>query len=427
MVRSNVEPRYHGLELADSRLGRLINALGRQQSELTGAHTRRPAGSEIIKFSSVLFVSRVGIGLLVNCLVQIASPYHAYAPGGRGGNVVTSLLRWDSGWYLGVANHWYPFKRSVVFFPGYPLLIRSIEAITLHHLPLDAAGLLVSWLSLAASIPLVCLIATRLDDRATGKLAALLYVWSPASVFLISAYPDGLFIALTSAALLCLQSRKYGVASLLAGLSTAVSPLGICTAIAVTIAVLRERRSAIRLATTTVVSLSGLIAWISWQSVRYGSPLLFLTEQKTFNRHTGVPFLYLVNVLSHLRAQPPGPITLDNFELTRIINAGFGLLVLGLSIYYLWIIARARHARFPLYFGLYAFLSFVLPAASTQTFVGVDNPEAVSRLSSDSVGLYPPLARSLRRHPYFGIPLVTLWFGLAILIEVIFVSGWYFT
>ena len=73
-------------------------------------------------------------------------------------------------------------------------------------------------------------------------------------------------------------------------------------------------------------------------------------------------------------------------------------------------------------------LSVLLPASSTQTFYGIANPEAVTRLTTDgSMALYPAMSTLLLRSRYVLVPVLFCWVGLAVVVEVMFVRGWYFT
>ena len=396
----------------------------------TSGHHRSQAQSSVYRnltYALGLAVLRLGAGLLINELVLRRSPSGTYAPGGHGGNAATSLLRWDSGWYLGVAFHWYPAKRATVFFPGYPMAVRLVEAMTLHHLPLDAAGLSISWVAFVVSVPLMLAAIGSMCPQRTTRLALILYTWSPASVFLIVGYPEGSFIALSAGAVLSIQRRRFLLAAILAGIATAFSPLGICLAVAVAVAAFPCRRLW-QVAVYGLISIAGLVAWMSWQLARYGNPLLFLTQQKTFNRHAVIPFSVLISIITHIEANGPPGITNANYHLTRDINAIFVVIGLAICIYYVVDRVNPKLRRFPLFFGVYSVLSVLLPASSTQTFYGIANPEAVTRLTTDgSMALYPAMSTLLLRSRYVLVPVLFCWVGLAVVVEVMFVRGWYFT
>ncbi|MGD0748422.1 MAG: mannosyltransferase family protein [Acidimicrobiales bacterium] len=377
-------------------------------------------------FVGGLALSRLAFGLAINEVVISNFSGGSYAPGGRGGNAATSLLRWDTGWYLGLANHWYPFERSTVFFPGYVVLVRLAESVTFHRLPLDASGLGVAWLAFLLSVPLVYAAIRTMCSEATTRLATALYVWSPGSVFLLSAYPEGAFVALSALTVLLISKDRLLPAALVAGIATAFSPLGVCLSVAVVVAVL-PRRAYWRTGLYGAISISGFLAWGAWLAVRYGNPITFVTEQGTFNRRTVFPFSSLIGVLRDLIAKPPPGISHSNFSIVRVVNVSFELVALFVFLYYLVSVVSAKRRRLPLSFCVYSALALLIPAMSTQVFYGVDNPEAAVRLTTDSLGIYPVLAGVLLRRRFFLVPGLVIWIGLAAFCEALFVKGWYFT
>ena len=50
-------------------------------------------------------------------------PFHAYEA--RTDLVFGTFEQWDSGWFLGIAQHGYDSAASTVFFPLYPLVVRG--------------------------------------------------------------------------------------------------------------------------------------------------------------------------------------------------------------------------------------------------------------------------------------------------------------
>jgi hypothetical protein len=392
-----------------------------------GAHTRQTSSvTRRRMFVGGLALSRLAFGLAINEVVTTNFSAGNYAPGGRGGNAATSLLRWDSGWYLGMANHWYPFVRSTVFFPGYVVLVRLAESVTLHRLPLDESGLGVAWLAFLLSVPLVYAALSTMCSEATTRLATTLYVWSPGSVFLLSAYPEGAFVALSALTVLFISKGRLLPAAVFAGIATAFSPIGVSLSAAVVVAAF-QRRTYWRAGLYGAISISGILAWGAWLAVRYGNPITFVTEQSTFNRRTVFPFSSLIGVLRHLIAKPPPGISSANFGIVRVVNVSFELIALFVFLYYLVSVVSVKRRRFPLSFCVYSGLALLIPAMSTQVFYGVDNPEAVVRLTTDGLGVYPVLAEGLLRRRCFLVPGLVIWICLAVFTQALFVKGWYFT
>jgi len=126
------------------------------------------------------------------------------------------LANWDAGWYLKIAAHGYD-ARSIVFFPLFPLLIRSLS---LLGLPGPAAGLIIANLSFLAALWLLMLLARTDGWRFPAAYrAALSLALFPTGVFFSAVYTESLFLALVLAAFLCARRRHWGAACLLAALS----------------------------------------------------------------------------------------------------------------------------------------------------------------------------------------------------------------
>jgi hypothetical protein len=376
-------------------------------------------------FALSVAVSRLVVGILIS---HVALTIFARGPQAvRPASWLSGFSTWDSGWYVGIANTWYPFRRSTVFFPGYPAAIRLVHMAFGNHGSLTTIALGIGWVAFVASVLVVQVLTRQLCSRNVARLAVLLYAWSPASVFLLAAYPESCFVLISAAALLCLRRNRLLAAALLAGLSTAFSPLGICVAVAVGISALTSR-SIWRALTLSAVSIWGITAWIVWLNSRFHDPFVFMTEQSTFNRHTAPPFSGLVGALARLGvSRPPLGIAAGNFWDTKVLNLAFGLLAVAMFVYYVADLFLPRLRRFPPYFSVFAALSFLLPSLSVQTFSGVANPEALTRLTTDSVGLYPALALFLLRQRWALIPVLSLWLGLAVVFQLVFSLGFYFT
>src|SRR4051812_29448816 len=86
--------------------------------------------------------------------VTLFDPGAVTGPFGPIGNaLVAPLARWDSVWYLAIANDGYPADdpRRAAFFPLYPLLVRAVNAVVREPI---VAGALVSLACFAVALVL---------------------------------------------------------------------------------------------------------------------------------------------------------------------------------------------------------------------------------------------------------------------------------
>src|SRR5689334_9842602 len=122
--------------------------------------------------------------------VQLFDPGAVTRPFGPVGNVlVAPLARWDSVWYLAIANDGYPAgdPRRAAFFPLYPLLVRAVNALVGSPI---VAGVAVSLTCFAVALVFL----HRLTALELGPAAADETVWAlalfPAAVFFSAVYSE---------------------------------------------------------------------------------------------------------------------------------------------------------------------------------------------------------------------------------------------
>src|SRR6185436_18681127 len=87
--------------------------------------------------------------------VTLFDPGAVTRPFGPVGNALAApLARWDSVWYLAIANDGYPADdpRRTAFFPLYPLLVRAADALVRDPI---VAGALVSLVCFAVALVLL--------------------------------------------------------------------------------------------------------------------------------------------------------------------------------------------------------------------------------------------------------------------------------
>ena len=137
------------------------------------------------------------------------------------------LARWDSGYYLGIAEHGRGYQaESWAFDPGYPLAVRALWR-SVPGLDGMEAAFLVGVAALAASVPLLYHLTRAWSDARTAWRATALFVLLPASFYFSAVYADGLFTAFVLAFFLSLAKRRWLLAGALASLAAVTRPQGI--------------------------------------------------------------------------------------------------------------------------------------------------------------------------------------------------------
>jgi hypothetical protein len=200
------------------------------------------------------------------------------------GFVVDIWARWDSVWFLRIAEHGYGSaeEATAAFYPLYPLLVGVLGRVLLGHYVL--AGVLIS---LAATLGAFALLYRLAEPRlgADGARRAVLYLAVfPLAVFLGAVYSEALFLFLALAAFLLAERGSFLGAGAAAGLAWLTRPLGVALLPALALLAWRAPRrgdALLRLAVAPALfSLYPL--WLWW---RIGNPWAFLGAEDVWGRH----------------------------------------------------------------------------------------------------------------------------------------------
>ncbi|MFJ8657818.1 glycosyltransferase family 39 protein [Streptomyces sp. NPDC093795] len=198
--------------------------------------------------------------------------------------------RWDSVWYVRIAEHGYGYEitlpngdvhSDLAFFPLLPALERGLSTL----LPMDAAtaGLLVSWAAgLVAAWGIHRCGAQAFGTRA-GVVLAVLWGVYPTAFVQSMAYSETLFTALAAWSLYAVLRGRWILAGALcaaAGLTrptaaALIAALGI-TALAMLV---RDRRLPLRTVTGVLIAPLGWLGYIVYVGVREGSPTAYFDVQ----------------------------------------------------------------------------------------------------------------------------------------------------
>ncbi len=203
------------------------------------------------------------------------------------GTVIDVWARWDSDWYVQIAQHGYVWPSArPAFFPLYPLLVGGFGHVLGGHYVL--AGVLVSLAAGAVAFVLFADLA-ELKLGASGALRATVFLAIfPTTLFFGAVYSESLFLLLSVAAFLLAERGRFRLSGVAGGLAALTRPVGLALLPALAIIVWRSparRRGLGELAVAPAMfALYPLALWI-W----LGHPLAFLTAQSgIWRRHLSV-------------------------------------------------------------------------------------------------------------------------------------------
>jgi hypothetical protein len=147
------------------------------------------------------------------------------APFGSVGDLLAApFARWDSVWYLAIANGGYDGDGREAFFPLYPLAVRLGGALVGSPL---VAGALVSTGLLAVALVLLHRLVALDHDRGVARNAVLVTALSPTSFFFSAVYSESLFLAVSIGAVYAARRERWAWAGALGALAAATRSAGV--------------------------------------------------------------------------------------------------------------------------------------------------------------------------------------------------------
>lgn len=196
-----------------------------------------------------------------------------------------TLQAWDGFWYAAIAQHGYHVpvdmtdayghhtaSTAMVFFPGYPALVRVL---TLLRIPVVPAAVAVSLLAGVVAACGVARLARHLTDSPRAQWATVvLFAAAPMSIVYSMAYPEALLVVLAAWALVGMVEHRWWMTALLVMCAGFVSPMAapliVVGMAAWTVDLYRGRIDWPGIAALAVMPLGmvGYLAWVQAQAHR---------------------------------------------------------------------------------------------------------------------------------------------------------------
>lgn len=134
------------------------------------------------------------------------------------GAALDVLARWDSNWFLMIAQDGYSWPSATpAFFPLYPLLTGAAGRILLGHYILG--GIAVSLVAGAIAFVLLHRLAREKLGEAGARRTVLLLALTPMSFYLGAVYSESLFLALAVGCFVLAERGRIAAAAAVAGLA----------------------------------------------------------------------------------------------------------------------------------------------------------------------------------------------------------------
>lgn len=133
------------------------------------------------------------------------------------------LTRWDSQYFLHIAEHGYTYEQTLAFFPLYPWLVRQtadglVDPLTSvylsRHSVLVLSGVLVNVSFFVVAAVALHRLTHQLFSKEHADEAVLLFCFNPASIFFSACYSESVFAAVSFLGLLLLEQNRPNLATL---------------------------------------------------------------------------------------------------------------------------------------------------------------------------------------------------------------------
>ena len=325
---------------------------------------------------------------------------------GKNANYWYSWAQWDGGHYLKVATGGYTNLQQTAFFPLYPILIKVLGGVLFGNYLL--AGLLISNVSFLLFLYVLYRLWKILSKRESLDLV-FLYILYPTSFFAFSFYSEGLFLAVSTLALLYFLGRRYKVAYLLAALSAITRPFGIILVFAMFVSevftILKNQSSPKLLITPVIhllIGLSFFAVYSYFLFTKFHDPLAFLSVQSKWGREIIDPVTTVLVYLGNLVTSDQNHI----FYLELVVFLSFfTILILGIK-------------KIPTVIWIYSILVLMF-SATTGTLTGIP------RYALSSVGVFILLAEYFGNKPKLKLTIFAVFLFLQIFLLVRFFNGYW--
>lgn len=315
-----------------------------------------------------------------------ATPY-------TGSSIFGAWFRFDGRWYdiIATRGYWWAgpdVQSPVAYFPAYPMLLRILHEIT--GVSVRLWGSVVTIICGAAmSVAFLRWCRERVDPG-TARIALItLLVYPYAFYFMGAVYADALFAVAVIGAFMLVERDHPIWAGVLGALATATRPTGIAVVIGLVAVVLWKREVITRVGGRTVLalrnlrradfgvllSLGGLLAYMTYLGARFDAPLAFEQVQAApgWDQGNGPRTWLKVTWLQQIKNLPGWTIDWvrhgDDATFQKVQYASTvilqGLLIIGFLA-----LAVLVWKRLGWGYGLYSVALLAIPLIGTKDFQG---------------------------------------------------------
>lgn len=267
---------------------------------------------------------------------------------------------WDAAWYLDIASKGYSFfdrvQSNLNFYPLYPLAIAVLAFSFGDLLPrislFQLSGIVVSFVSLFASVWLLIDLMSKEEGRPSGVRAVWYLLTFPTAFFLITVYSESLYLFLSVSCFWLMKREKWIFAGLTGGLAALTRPVGIVLIIPIVVEYLLKSRKKRQLFLSLGCFLLIWSLFPLYTYFKFGDPFIMFKAARSWGRFSPAEFSFvkLENQVSSAFSYSSASFAMMSLEV--------GAVILGI-VSALWLFKREKYA-----YGAYVVLGNLIPLAS---------------------------------------------------------------
>jgi len=208
--------------------------------------------------------------------------------------------RWDSVWYLHIAQYGYSAgDNSTAFFPLYPLLVALLKPLFLGNGVL--AGMFISLACCLGAFYLFYLLVEIDFGRDVARRAVFYLAIFPTAFFFQTIYSESLFLVLTIGCIYAARRNEFVIAGIAGALATLTRSPGMLLLVPLVIMYGQSRGWGWRPGSWDLRKIRwdavglllvplGLGVWMLYLGMKFGDPLLFTSSQDNWLRQFIMPW-----------------------------------------------------------------------------------------------------------------------------------------
>lgn len=210
--------------------------------------------------------------------------------------LVAPAARWDSSWYLAIAQFGYEVPDRAAFFPLFPALLNIGGSLTGSAL---VFGILLSSACGLGALYLMHRLVSIDFGVERARTSVWMLAWFPSAIFLSAVYTEGLFLLLSLGSLYAGRRGRWAVAGLLGGFAAATRSNGMLILVPLAMLYLygpradrppesqgglRPRYRLRADAAWLALIPAGVLAYLAYLGAALGDPLAAFTAQSEWAR-----------------------------------------------------------------------------------------------------------------------------------------------